>query len=243
MRPLLAVPIALSAALLAACGGTSSTSAPGTTPVTTTTADPANFDGHVIDNPWYPLVPGMTWTYHGVKDGQQSREVMVATSKIQTIQGVPCTVVTDNLYLSGKLEERTLDYYAQDKAGNVWYFGENTAELQPNGEVKSTEGTWLAGLDGAEAGIFMPADPRVGESFRQEYLKGQAEDHFRILSLSEQVTTPGASNNQAMETEEWTPLEPNVIDHKYYVRGIGTALEQTAKGPAERNTLVAVHRS
>ena len=133
---------------------------------------------------------------------------MVATSETKTIQGVPCTVVSDKLYLSGVLEERTLDYYAQDKDGNVWYFGEDTAELNANGEVRSTEGTWLAGRDGAIAGIFMPADPRVEQSFRQEYYKGQAEDHFRIIDLSDQVKTPGATSDQAILTEEWTPLGP-----------------------------------
>jgi hypothetical protein len=252
MRRFLTLSIALGlAASASACGNSSqNTSAPttgpgggnGTTPVTTTAPDPANFDGHVVDNPWFPLIPGMTWDYRGVKDGEPSRETMVATSRTKTIQGVPCTVVSDKLYLSGKLEERTLDYYAQDTDGNVWYFGEDTAELKPNGEVKTTEGTWLAGRDGAVAGVFMPADPQVGQSFRQEYYKGQAEDHFRILSLSEQVKTPGASSNRAMLTEEWTPLEPTVIDHKYYVQGIGTALEETAKGPTERNTLVAVNK-
>ena len=251
MKPFLTLSVALGlAASAAACGGSSqNTSAPptgsggaGTTPVTATAPDATNFDGHVVDNSWFPLIPGMTWEYRGVKDGEPSREIMVATSKTKTIQGVPCTVVNDKLYLSGKLEERTLDYYAQDKDGNVWYFGEDTAELKPNGEVKSTEGTWLAGRDGAVAGIFMPADPQVGQSFRQEYYKGQAEDHFRILSLNEQVTTPGATSDQAMLTMEWTPLEPNVIDHKYYVQGIGTVLERTAKGPLERNTLVSVRK-
>jgi hypothetical protein len=246
MRHVIALSIAVFLALAAAaCGssGQSTSSLPaGSTPVTTTAPDAANFDGHVVDNPWFPLVPGMTWEYRGVKDGQPSREIMVATSQTKTIQGVPCTVVSDKLSLSGALEERTLDYYAQDKDGNVWYFGEDTAELKPDGSVKSTEGTWLSGRDGAEAGIFMPADPQVGQSFRQEYYKGQAEDHFRILSLSEQVKTPGATSDQAMLTMEWTPLEPNVVDHKYYVQGIGTVLEQTAKGPLERNTLVSVHK-
>jgi len=245
MRHFFALSIVVGLALVAAaCGssGQSTSSIPaGSTPVTTTAPDGANFDGHVVDNEWFPLVPGMTWEYRGVKDGQPSREIMVATSQTKTIQGVPCTVVSDKLSLSGALEERTLDYYAQDKDGNVWYFGEDTAELKPDGSVKSTEGTWLSGRDGAEAGIFMPADPQVGQSFRQEYYKGQAEDHFRILSLSEQVKTPGATSDQAMLTMEWTPLEPNVVDHKYYVQGIGTVLEQTAKGPLERNTLVSVH--
>jgi hypothetical protein len=246
MRRHIALPIALGlVAVAAACGGSSQSTSglpSGSTPVTATAPDASNFDGHVVDNQWFPLVPGMTWAYRGVKDGQPSREIMVATSQTKTIQGVPCTVVSDKLYLSGALEERTLDYYAQDKDGNVWYFGEDTAELKPDGSVKSTEGTWLSGRDGAEAGIFMPADPQVGQSFRQEYYKGQAEDHFRILSLSEQVKTPGATSDQAMLTMEWTPLEPNVVDHKYYVQGIGTVLEQTAKGPLERNTLVSVHK-
>jgi hypothetical protein len=246
MRRYIALPIALGlVAVAAACGGSSQSTSglpSGSTPVTATAPDASNFDGHVVDNQWFPLVPGMTWAYRGVKDGQPSREIMVATSQTKTIQGVPCTVVSDKLYLSGALEERTLDYYAQDKDGNVWYFGEDTAELKPDGSVKSTEGTWLSGRDGAEAGIFMPADPQVGQSFRQEYYKGQAEDHFRILSLSEQVKTPGETSDQAMLTMEWTPLEPNVVDHKYYVQGIGTVLEQTAKGPLERNTLVSVHK-
>jgi hypothetical protein len=246
MRRYIALPIALGlVAVAAACGGSSQSTSglpSGSTPVTATAPDASNFDGHVVDNQWFPLVPGMTWAYRGVKDRQPSREIMVATSQTKTIQGVPCTVVSDKLYLSGALEERTLDYYAQDKDGNVWYFGEDTAELKPDGSVKSTEGTWLSGRDGAEAGIFMPADPQVGQSFRQEYYKGQAEDHFRILSLAEQVKTPGATSDQAMLTMEWTPLEPNVVDHKYYVQGIGTVLEQTAKGPLERNTLVSVHK-
>ena len=246
MRRYIALPIALGlVAVAAACGGSSQSTSglpSGSTPVTATAPDASNFDGHVVDNQWFPLVPGMTWAYRGVKDGQPSREIMVATSQTKMIQGVPCTVVSDKLYLSGALEERTLDYYAQDKDGNVWYFGEDTAELKPDGSVKSTEGTWLSGRDGAEAGIFMPADPQVGQSFRQEYYKGQAEDHFRILSLAEQVKTPGATSDQAMLTMEWTPLEPNVVDHKYYVQGIGTVLEQTAKGPLERNTLVSVHK-
>jgi len=246
MRHFFALSIVVGLALVAAaCGssGQSTSNLPaGSTPVTTTAPDAANFDGHVVDNEWFPLVPGMTWKYRGVKDGQPSREIMVATSQTKTIQGVPCTVVSDKLSLSGALEERTLDYYAQDNDGNVWYFGEDTAELKANGEVKTTEGTWLAGRDGAVAGIFMPADPQVGQSFRQEYYKGQAEDHFRILSLNEHVKTPGATSDQAMLTMEWTPLEPNVIDHKYYVQGIGTVLEQTAKGPLERNTLVSVQK-
>src|SRR2546430_670199 len=193
-----------------------------------------------VDNPWYPLKPGTTLVYRGVKDGKPSRDVLTVTNATRVIDGVRCTVVSDLLYLSGKLEERTTDWYAQDTAGNVWYFGETTGELNPDGSVKNTSGTWLAGVKGAQAGIYLPGNPRVGESGRQEYYRGQAEDHYRVKSLSTRVKTPAASSSRALLTEEWNPLEPGVLDHKFYVRGIGTVLEQTVKGGDERNTLVSV---
>lgn len=104
--------------------------------------------------------------------------------------------------------------------------------------MTSREGSWQTGRDGAQAGIFMPAHPRVGQSFRQEFLQGHAEDHFQVLSLSARVRTPDASSNRALLTKEWTPLEPRVLDHKLYMRGIGTVKEETVRGPVERNILV-----
>jgi hypothetical protein len=193
-----------------------------------------------VDNPWFPLRPGTTYLYRGIKDGRPSRDVLTVTRKTKVIEGVRCTVVRDRLYLRGRLEERTQDWYAQDKAGNVWYFGEATAELNPDGSVKSTEGSWQSGVDGARAGIFMPAHPHVGQSGLQEFYKGHAEDHFRVLSLAAEVHTPASSSDAALLTREWTPLEPGVVDHKVYVRGIGTVLEQTVKGGDERNTLFAM---
>jgi hypothetical protein len=193
-----------------------------------------------VNNPWYPLAPRTTLTYRGVKDGKPSRDVFTVTRAKRTVDGVRCTVVKDILYLSGKVEERTTDWYAQDTSGNVWYFGERTAELDTHGRVKSRAGSWEAGVKGARAGIFMPAHPRVGQSGRQEYYRGQAEDHYRVKSLAAKVHTPAASSTHALLTEEWTPLEPGVLDHKYYVRGIGTVLEQTVKGGDERNTLVSI---
>jgi hypothetical protein len=168
--------------------------------------------------------------------------VVTVTRKTKTIQGVRCTVVHDDLFVEGRLAERTSDWYAQDRDGNVWYFGESTAELDEAGKVTSTEGSWQAGSDGAKAGIFMPARPEVGKSFRQEYYKGQAEDHFQVLSLGASVRVPFVASKQALLTKEWTPLEPGVIDHKYYVRGIGTVKEQTIKGGDERNLLVSLRR-
>src|SRR4051812_42011047 len=196
-----------------------------------------------VDNPWFPLTPGTTLLYRGVKDGERSRDVVNVKRRTKSIDGVRCTTVSDRLYLSGRLEERTTDWYAQDAAGDVWYFGERTAELDAQGHVKTREGSWRAGVHGAKAGIYMPAHPRVGQSGRQEYLQGHAEDHFRVKSLSARVHTPGASSTRALLTEEWTPLEPGVIDHKYYIRGVGTVLEKTVKGGDERNTLISVrHR-
>jgi hypothetical protein len=194
-----------------------------------------------VDNPWFPLRPGTTLVYRGVKDGTPSRDVVRVTSRTRTIDGAACVSVSDRLYERGRLEERTTDWYTQDAHGNVWYYGEDTAELDPSGRVKTTEGTWLAGRDGAKPGIYMPAHPRVGDAGRQEYYKGHAEDHFVVLSLRARVRWPGASG--ALLTKETTPLEPAVVDHKYYVRGVGTVLEETVKGGVERNTLVSVRRS
>jgi hypothetical protein len=194
--------------------------------------DPAGFSAHV-NNPWFPLKAGTRYVYVGVKDGQPSRDVLAVTRRTRTIEGVPCVVVEDRLYLRGRLHERTTDWYSQDRQGNVWYFGERTAELDKSGKVTSTEGTWLAGRDGAQPGIYMPAHPQVGRSGRQEFYKGHAEDHFKVI---------GAFGRNAVLTMEWTPLEPGAIDHKLYVRGVGTVLEQAVKGGDERAELVSLTR-
>jgi hypothetical protein len=210
-------------------------SAPATRP------SPRDFVGRV-DNPWFPLIPGTTFVYRGVKDGKSARDVYSVTSATKAIQGIRCTAVRDRLYLAGRLEERTTDWYAQDRRGNVWYFGESTAELDRSGHVTSTEGTWQAGRDGAQAGTYMTARPMVGRSRRQEYYKGHAEDHFAVLSLRASISVPYLTSNRALLTKEWTPLEPGTVDHKYYVRGIGEVKEVTVKGPTERTKLVSVRR-
>ena len=184
---------------------------------------PAAFVDHVT-NAWFPLKPGTTFVYAGEKDGQSGRDVVTVTSEPKVIRGVRCTTVHDNLYVHGRLTERTTDWYAQDARGNVWYFGEDTAELNKAGKVTSREGTWRAGVGGARAGIFMPAHPKVGQSFRQEYLKGHAEDHFAVIRVS----------GRSLLTKEWTPLEPDTLDHKLYKRGTGLVKEETVKGGNER---------
>ena len=187
-----------------------------------------------IDNPWFPLEPGTTYVYTGRKDGKRGRDVVRVTSRTRRIRGVVCTEIDDRLYLNGYLAERTKDWYAQDSKGNVWYFGEATAELNKAARVTSREGSWLAGVAGAEQGIFMPAHPKVGQSFRQEYYKGHAEDHFTVLSLSASVVVSYTASAHALLTKEWTPLEPDVLDHKLYIRGIGLVKEETIKGGDER---------
>jgi hypothetical protein len=193
-----------------------------------------------ITNPWFPLKPGTTYVYQGVKDGVSAVDILRVTHRTHVIDGVRCVVIDDRSYFNGRLAERTTDWYAQDKAGNVWYYGEATAELNPNGTVKTTTGSFQAGKNGAQGGTFMPDHPRVGDAYQQEFSKGKAEDRFKILSLSAHITTPGGSSRHAMLTKETTPLEPGTIDHKTYVRGIGTVLEVTVKGGNERFVLVSV---
>jgi hypothetical protein len=189
----------------------------------------SSFSAHVT-NVWFPLHPGSRYVYTGVKDGKRARDVMVVMHQTKMIEGVPCVAVSDRLYLRGRLEERTTDWYSQDAHGNVWYFGENTAELDARGRVTSTEGTWTAGVDGARPGIYMTAHPQLGQSWAQEYYKGHAQDEFKLIAVL---------GTNAVLTQETTPLEPGTVDHKLYVRGVGTVLEQTEKGPNERNELVS----
>jgi hypothetical protein len=197
------------------------------------------FDAHV-DNPWFPLEPGTTYIYRGSKDGKPARDVFAVTHRTKLIDGARCVVVQDRLFLRGRLAERTTDYYTQDRHGSVWYFGEQTAELDAHGHVTSTEGTWRAGVDGARAGIYMPAHPRVGQHHRQEFYRGHAEDRFQVVSRNARIAVPYGTFDHALRTKEWTPLEPGVLDAKYYVRGIGQVAERTLRGGSERAVLVDV---
>jgi hypothetical protein len=193
-----------------------------------------------ITNPWFPFPVGRHYTYVGSKDGKKAVDKVVVTDRTRVIDGAPCRLVRDLLYLDGVLEERTTDFYTQAADGTVWYYGEETAELDEHGAVTSTEGSWMSGVDGAKAGVMMPADPRVGQSMAQERYPGHAEDFFRILDLGASVAVPYATASDALLTKEWTPLEPDVVDHKYYLRGVGMVKESTVKGPKEENALTEV---
>lgn len=201
---------------------------------------PSQFTQGRVDNRWFPLRPGNRLVLRGTEDGKRLRDVFAPTYSTKVIDGVTCRVVHDRLFVNGILRERTTDWYAQTKRGTVWYFGESTAELDRQGHVVSREGSFKSGRDGAEAGIFMPAHPRVGQTFQQEDYPGHAEDRFTIKDLSAHVSVPVIESSHAMRTRETTPLEPGVVDHKFYVRDIGTVLEATVKGGNESLRLVSV---
>ena len=201
--------------------------------------DPADFSPDVT-NPWFPLTPGRTLVYTGTKDGQKALNLVATTSRTKKIDGVTTRVVEDRLYLSNVLEERTSDYYAQDRCGNVWYFGEDTAELDRHGNIVDTEGTWHAGVDDAQPGVFMQAHPQLGRRFRKEWYEGHAEDVFKVIDRSAAIAVPAGSFRHALRTAERTALEPEVLDNKYYVRGIGEVAELSVKGPRETQRLVEI---
>jgi hypothetical protein len=242
LRKLVVVLCVLAIVILGTSCNTSSMRRNRKTNITPSNINPSDFV-QKVDNPWFPLKPGSVYVYTGVKDARSTTDTFTVTNKTKKILGVTCTVVNDVLTSEGKQVEVTQDWYTQDKKGNVWYFGESTKELNKNGKVISTEGSWQAGVNGAQPGVFMPSNPKVGQTFRQEYLKGQAEDHFKIFSFNNLVKVPYGSFNKAMITKEWTPLEPDVIDHKYYVKGIGLVKEITVKGPEEESNLVSFRQS
>jgi hypothetical protein len=187
------------------------------------TIDPADFVA-VIDNPFMPLKPGTKVTF----DGAERIEIAVGT-ETKTILGVPTTVVRDQVFSDGELAEDTLDWYAQDREGNVWYFGEKTAEYD-EGKVVSTEGSWEGGVDGAQPGIIMLADPQVGDVYRQEFYEGEAEDLAEVTGVGGSITIPFGTFTDVLVTEEWTPLEPAVRERKTYVPGIGVVETRQIKG-------------
>jgi hypothetical protein len=193
-----------------------------------------------VTNPLFPLKPDATLVYTGAKDGKKALNIVDPTSRTKMIDGVVTRVVEDRLYLDNMLEERTSDYYAQDRCGNVWYFGEDTAEHGPQENVVSTEGSFHAGVDGAQPGVFMQAQPQVGRRFRQEWYQGHAEDTFKTLNLSARVTVPYGAFTDALKTEETTALEPGVVDNKYFAKGIGEVEELSVKGPVEKLQLVEI---
>jgi hypothetical protein len=204
--------------------------------------DPANFT-NPQRNPYFPLKPGTVSIERGSEDGDRLHERTRVTHSTKTIQGVTTKVVRDTLWSNGSLEEQTLDWYAADNDGNVWYFGESTATYNRKGQVVSREGSWQAGVDGARAGIIMPADPGPTDAYRQEFLRGHAEDQAWIVSRHEVVRVPFGRIDEVVRSYEWTRLEPKVVSVKFYGPGLGIVREQDIAGGTERLELVRVTHS
>jgi hypothetical protein len=237
--------IGLAAALaLAGCGGSADGSP---TPVSGQPRNPAAFEegqlyAPAVDsanfsdpqpNPFFPLEPGVTNVFEG---GDERVEVTV-TDQTKVIVGITATVVTDQVFVGEELVEDTVDWYATDNFGNVWYLGEETAEYE-NGQVVTTAGSWEAGVDGAQPGIIMLADPQDGDAYRQEFYAGEAEDVAEISAFDQTVTVPAGSFEGVLVTEDWSLLDPDVHERKWYAPGVGVVFEEIVAGGSGTLSLV-----
>ena len=195
--------------------------------------DPADFVA-AVTNPYFPLEPGTTFHYES-----QSEEIAVTvTHETKTIIGVACTVVHDVVMEDGEITEDTFDWYAQDRAGNVWYFGEDTTAFE-NGQPDK-EGSWEAGVDGAKPGIAVEGVPRIGDKYRQEFYRGVAEDRGEVLSLTESVQVAYGTFENCLKTKDYTDLAPDVVENKVFCPGVGQVLALTVEGGNDREELVSL---
>ena len=201
--------------------------------------DPANFVT-TIDNPYFPLQPGTTFIYGGQMPGGFERDEFAVTHNTRVILGVTCVEVHDSVFTNDVLTEDTLDWFAQDRDGNVWYFGENTHELE-DGLISTIAGTFMGGVNGDKPGIIMKAHPAVGDFYRQEFSLNNAEDFGETLSLNEVVTVRFGTFNHCLKSEETTPLEPDLLEDKFYASGVGNILTVDVNTGA-RSELVQIIR-
>jgi hypothetical protein len=230
----------LVAALAATAGAATPPLPQGSEPVN---LNPAEFTTN-ITNPYWPMQPGSRWVYRE-QDGSDKQKVVVrVTNRTKLIaNGIEARVVRDVVTHKGEFVEVTDDWYAQDSAGNVWYLGEDTAEYK-NGKVVSHAGSFEAGVDGAQPGVIMPANPQEGMTYRQEYYAGHAEDKAEVMSLDEQVEVKFGHfpQGQVLMTKDINPLEPKVLEHKFYAKGVGPVLTLDISGAAGREELLRYHQ-
>jgi hypothetical protein len=190
--------------------------------------DPADFVARV-DNPYFPLVPGTRWVYEGQDDDETERIEVEVLEETREIEGITATVVRDTVSVDGEVTEDTYDWYAQDEAGNVWYLGEDTHEYE-DGTPVNADGSWEYGTDGALPGIVMLADPSVGDAYRQEFFEGEAEDMGEVLQAGATVEIGLGTYDDVVVTEDWNPLEPDVVEQKSYAPGVGVIREEKTAG-------------
>jgi hypothetical protein len=200
--------------------------------------DPAEFTTE-IDNPYWPMAVGSEWVYRETdQEGTEQEVVVTVTDRTKQIaNGVEARVVRDVVTEDGEPTEITDDWYAQDAEGNVWYMGEDTAEYE-NGEVVTRAGSFEAGVDGAEPGIIMPADPEAGMTYRQEYYEGEAEDLGAVVALDAQAEVPAGHYDPVLMTQDTNPLEPKVLEFKFYAEDVGPVLAVSVSGGSDREELV-----
>jgi len=242
---------ALAAGSLAACGGDDTTTTvtsgseaaasseglpQGSEPVE---LDPAEFTAE-IDNQWWPMAVGSRWVYRETdSEGTVQKVVVTVTDRTKRIaNGVEARVVHDVVTEEGVPTEVTDDWYAQDADGNIWYMGEDTTEYE-NGKPVSKAGSFEAGVDGAQPGIIMPADPQSGMTYRQEYYEGEAEDVGAIVALGEQAEVPAGHYEDVLMTKDTNPLEPKVLEFKFYAPGVGPVLATSVSGGSDREELLS----
>jgi hypothetical protein len=226
------LPVAL---VVAGCGTAADDLPQGDDPVD---LDPAEFTVE-IDNPYWPMAPGSQWTYRETdEDGEELQVVVTVTSETREIaNGITARVVRDTVTRDGELIEDTFDWYAQDASGTIWYLGEDTAEYE-EGQISSTAGSFQAGVDGALAGIIIPADPSVAMKYRQEFSAGEAEDNGEILSIAEQVEVTAGHFDRAMLTKDTITIQPEVVEYKLYAWGVGPVLVLGISGGGGREELI-----
>jgi hypothetical protein len=200
---------------------------------------PANFTTK-IDNPYFPLKPGTTFIYEGTNGGAKERDEFAVTHNTVKILGVTTVEVHDKVFTNGELTEDTLDWFAQDKQGNVWYFGENTQELI-GGRPSTLSGTFTSGINGDKPGIIMEAHPHIGDFYRQEFSLENAEDYAAVKSLTDTITVPFRTFKNCLGTPETTPLEPDLNEEKWYAPGVGQILTKDLT-TGEVSQLIAIKR-
>jgi hypothetical protein len=206
--------------------------------------NPADFTTR-IDNPYWPMRPGSRWTYRETDpEGTKLRVVVTVTNRTKKIaNGVTARVVHDVVSEAGDPVEITDDWYAQDRCGNIWYLGEATKEYE-NGKVVSTEGSFEAGVDGAQAGVIMPAKPTAGMRYRQEFYAGHAEDKAEVVSTKEYVEVPFGffKEGKVLMTRDLNPLQPKILEYKFYAKGVGPVLALSVSGGSDREELLRYSR-
>jgi hypothetical protein len=205
--------------------------------------DPANFSTD-ITNPYWPMKPGTRWTYRNVEEGNPPQDIVVvvtsATKKLAN--GITARIVRDTGRSQGQIVEDTVDWYAQDAQGNLWYMGEQTAEFE-KGKVVSRAGSWEAGKDGAMPGIMLPAQPQVGQKYRQEYKKGEAEDNGEVLATNNLVEVKAGDYRKSLVTMDTSNVEKTAVEYKFYAPGVGPLLALDISGGASREELVKVDKA